>query len=438
MAEGSFTESVAIFWDYENCEIPSYSDGYTVANGILRIAHQYGAVKVFRSYSEAPNDRPHSRLSTLRSELTYSGVQLIDCPHNGSKDVADKIMIVDMMGFAMDTPAPATIILITGDRDFSYAAAFLRGRRYRIVLIAPTAVHASLRIQASKIYDWCEHVAPPSTLISTGPSPRKSHQLAIRHHEVTRSSRIIYPSSIQTSNSLQTSVSHIGSTPRRLQIEPGPCSSHGEQDSLHDEPSGLTTVPEESELVEPSSRSATKRPPNGHRAHSVPPPPSPASPVSTNSSSSTLQDESTDTESSSADEPDSSSSSSEDENESSTEPDPKKYPYIYKDRSKHGHCYRTISLKSIKSKPKSLIPLIGAMIIQRNEGKRIVASSQLGAILMNISEDVYTNAGVRKLKDYIKLAVDNKVVVTKDAKDVLGNGQFWVQFHPSFLSFYKG
>jgi len=63
-------------------------------------------------------------------------------------------MEVDMMVNVMDNPAPGTVILITGDRDFAYAASILRMRRYHVVVIAPLNHHARIRCQASIVLDW--------------------------------------------------------------------------------------------------------------------------------------------------------------------------------------------------------------------------------------------------------------------------------------------
>jgi hypothetical protein len=59
-----------------------------------------------------------------------------------------------MMVNVMDNPAPGTVILITGDRDFAYAVSILRMRRYRVVVIAPLNHHSSIRNQASIVLDW--------------------------------------------------------------------------------------------------------------------------------------------------------------------------------------------------------------------------------------------------------------------------------------------
>lgn len=61
-----------------------------------------------------------------------------------------------MLAYAMDHPAPATLILISGDRDFAYAVSILRLRRYNVVVIAlpVPGAHISLKSQASLYLDW--------------------------------------------------------------------------------------------------------------------------------------------------------------------------------------------------------------------------------------------------------------------------------------------
>ncbi|KAG8921930.1 hypothetical protein FRC01_014728 [Tulasnella sp. 417] len=92
----------------------------------------------------------------LRSELQSSGVSLTDCPRaSNRKDVVDKMLLVDMLAFAMDNPAPAVIVLISGDRDFVYAVSVLRHRKYDVVLIIPPqGAHITLQSQATVVLDW--------------------------------------------------------------------------------------------------------------------------------------------------------------------------------------------------------------------------------------------------------------------------------------------
>ncbi|KAF8559504.1 DUF537-domain-containing protein [Imleria badia] len=147
---------VAIFWDYENCSPPSNSSGlgYDIVKNISRIARLFGSVTTFRAYLDI--SAQSSKSVVLRSELQSSGVSMIDCPHNGRKDVVDKMILVDMLAFALDHPTPATIILITGDRDYAYAVSTLKLRKYHVILVVPSSPHTSpsLESQASLVIDW--------------------------------------------------------------------------------------------------------------------------------------------------------------------------------------------------------------------------------------------------------------------------------------------
>jgi hypothetical protein len=76
----------------ENCHPSALSPGYDVVNSIRRIGLGYGSIKSFKAYLEL-SEQYSSKAGTLYSELQSSGVSLTDCPHNGRKDVADKMII---------------------------------------------------------------------------------------------------------------------------------------------------------------------------------------------------------------------------------------------------------------------------------------------------------------------------------------------------------
>ncbi|KAG6829980.1 hypothetical protein H0H87_009587 [Tephrocybe sp. NHM501043] len=174
-------EQVAIFWDFENLPPRSGVPGYETVENIRSLAHAYGTIISFKAYVEVS--------STLRlwSELQASGVSLIDCPHNGAKDVAVKMLIVDMITFAIDHPAPATIFLISGDQGFAYAASILRHRKYKVIILCPTNTHDSLLAQANARLDWHTEVlgeidtsAPPAPPLPAPPTARRPSSAANR------------------------------------------------------------------------------------------------------------------------------------------------------------------------------------------------------------------------------------------------------------------
>ena len=82
------------------------------------------------------------------------------------------------MAFIKDNPAPATVVLISDDRDFTYLLSTIRWRKYNVVLISNSFMtHESLTTQASFLYDWQSDILktrPPSKLPSLRSRPGAS------------------------------------------------------------------------------------------------------------------------------------------------------------------------------------------------------------------------------------------------------------------------
>ncbi|KAJ3072338.1 hypothetical protein HDU98_003794 [Podochytrium sp. JEL0797] len=142
---------VGVFWDYENCQVPRLAKGYDVVDRIRNVVlSSFGAMICFNAYLDIMTCAEEKRI-----HLSRSGVSLIHCPHDNRKDMADAKLMVDMLTFAIDNPAPATIVLISGDKDFCSALSVLRNRNYFIVLIEPMQKATSvMRAQASVVLDW--------------------------------------------------------------------------------------------------------------------------------------------------------------------------------------------------------------------------------------------------------------------------------------------
>ncbi|KAJ7063106.1 NYN domain-containing protein [Mycena amicta] len=122
-----------------------------VARNIRNVAHRFGKIICFKAYLDVADSTP--KTIALRSELQSSGVSVI---FNGSKDVADQMIVVDMLVHAMDHPR-TTFIVISGDRDFAYPVSILRLRKCEVTVIS-ISTHGSLTSQASVWLDWNKHV----------------------------------------------------------------------------------------------------------------------------------------------------------------------------------------------------------------------------------------------------------------------------------------
>lgn len=119
-----------------------------------------GPILSFKAYLELSSSEGVSPAQvTLRSELQGSGVSLIDTPKSGRKDVADKMIISDLLAFALDVPPPARIVLLSGDRDFAYPLSLIRGRGYQVVLITPPiGAVPILEASANHVARWRQDV----------------------------------------------------------------------------------------------------------------------------------------------------------------------------------------------------------------------------------------------------------------------------------------
>ncbi|MCL7038279.1 hypothetical protein MKW94_005896 [Papaver nudicaule] len=165
---------VGILWDIENCSVPSDVRPEDVAGNIrmaLR-AHpilQGAAVTLFSAYGDFT-----AFPTRLREGCQRTGVKLVDVP-NGRKDAADKAILVDMFLFALDNPPPSSIMLISGDVDFSPALHILGQRGYNVILVIPAGVGVSSALSNAGrfLWDWPsvargEGFVSPRTLMSRG------------------------------------------------------------------------------------------------------------------------------------------------------------------------------------------------------------------------------------------------------------------------------
>ena len=141
---------VGVFWDAENVTIPTKASPDDVIAKLRSALARFGRIKdSVRVYGE------YDGALVRFGPLSARGCTLRHTPHIGGKDVADRAILVDMMLFAMDHPPPSTLVLISGDSDFSNVLSVLRDRGYRVLLIYPaTVTRAALRHSAEIALQW--------------------------------------------------------------------------------------------------------------------------------------------------------------------------------------------------------------------------------------------------------------------------------------------
>ncbi|XP_071697396.1 uncharacterized protein [Rutidosis leptorrhynchoides] len=168
MAEQEYIKSkISVWWDIENCQVPKGFEPHSIAQNIssaLVNMNYCGPVSI-SAYGDT-NRIP----SSVQQGLNSTGIALNHVPA-GVKDASDKKILVDMLFWAVDNPAPCTYLLISGDRDFSNALHQLRMRKYNILLAQPHKASVSLLAAAKSVWLWTSLLAggPPLT---NGESPQ--------------------------------------------------------------------------------------------------------------------------------------------------------------------------------------------------------------------------------------------------------------------------
>ncbi|KAK7284458.1 hypothetical protein RJT34_19204 [Clitoria ternatea] len=174
-----FTAKLSVWWDIENCQVPKGSDPHAIAQNISSalVRMNYCGPVSISAYGDT------TRIpASVQHALSSTGISLNHVPA-GVKDASDKKILVDMLFWAVDNPAPANYLLISGDRDFSNALHQLRMRRYNILLAQPQKASAPLVAAAKSVWLW-------TTLLAGGPPlpNAESQQLAISNNLVSSSS----------------------------------------------------------------------------------------------------------------------------------------------------------------------------------------------------------------------------------------------------------
>ncbi|CAI9769310.1 unnamed protein product [Fraxinus pennsylvanica] len=152
---------VSVWWDIENCHVPKNCDPHAIAQNISSalVKINYCGSLSISAYGDTTNISP-----AVQQALNSTGIALNHVPA-GVKDASDKKILVDMLFWAVDNPAPANYLLISGDRDFSNALHQLRMRRYNILLAQPQKASAPLLAAAKSVWLWTSLSAggPPLT-----------------------------------------------------------------------------------------------------------------------------------------------------------------------------------------------------------------------------------------------------------------------------------
>ncbi|XP_076937154.1 uncharacterized protein LOC143604617 [Bidens hawaiensis] len=171
---------ISVWWDIANSPVPKACEPHLIAQNItcaLVNINYCGPVSIsaYGDTSAIP--------ASVQQALNSTGIALNHVTP-GAKDASDKKILVDMLFWAVDNPAPANCLLISGDGEFSNAMHQLRMRKYNILLAQPQMASVSLASAAKSVWRW-------TTLLAGGP-PLTDQELAdnVSHTRVSEPSQM--------------------------------------------------------------------------------------------------------------------------------------------------------------------------------------------------------------------------------------------------------
>lgn len=147
----------------QSCRPTLYVPAHSIVDNIRHACLPFGSITTFKAYVEKADvllgGSSNTYQLSLLEQLGLFGVSLCYYPPAMRSSVGERLLLVDMLLFALDNPAPYTvIILITGHEISPYAISALRLRHYKVVLITPQnsggPIRPSMASQANQVLDW--------------------------------------------------------------------------------------------------------------------------------------------------------------------------------------------------------------------------------------------------------------------------------------------
>ncbi|KAJ3325446.1 hypothetical protein HDV06_004305 [Boothiomyces sp. JEL0866] len=156
-----------VFWDFENVSVPNGYRGYTVVQQLKQLGLKLTNIHAIGNSNQLS--------ASTRGELEESGVSILHVS-SGKSAAADIAILVEIMKLIHFTGAPHTIVLITGDRDFSKILNLLETWQYTCILIYHGNISPVLLNSCSRLLKWTDVLYGTHQPIA-GSSPTRSQNV---------------------------------------------------------------------------------------------------------------------------------------------------------------------------------------------------------------------------------------------------------------------
>ncbi|KAJ4865726.1 NYN domain-containing protein [Raphanus sativus] len=123
---------VLVIWDIENVNVKANCRGERIKKVILEFLHSQGHVgdNITIHIIAAHEDRLHE---DVRKSLEPNGIKFTHL-NTYSKQAGDKAIIREIKRWTEENPAPGTVFLISGDKDFSLTVANLEQQKFNTIV----------------------------------------------------------------------------------------------------------------------------------------------------------------------------------------------------------------------------------------------------------------------------------------------------------------
>ncbi|KAF8753585.1 hypothetical protein HU200_011629 [Digitaria exilis] len=148
--EESRAVRVAVWWDFENCNIPN---GVNVCRLAPRVAAAVRAAGIRGPLSITAFGDVLQLARSSQEALAATGVSISHVPRSG-KNSSDRSFMADLVYWIAQNPPPVHFFLISGDTDFANLLHRLRMSNYNVLLACPSYATSVLCSASTFMWQW--------------------------------------------------------------------------------------------------------------------------------------------------------------------------------------------------------------------------------------------------------------------------------------------
>lgn len=159
--------STGVFWDVENCSIPTQLRSYEVIKRRISASLRLGGIGVEGGLTVRAFGNVKKIGDDVRRQFKAAGVDLIDVPSGGGvkRNGSDVMLISNMHSWSRENPK-GNILLIAGDSDYVETLKFMEEGGHKVMIAGKWDASELLMEYGQVLWNW-----PNIVLLESGSSP---------------------------------------------------------------------------------------------------------------------------------------------------------------------------------------------------------------------------------------------------------------------------